>query len=104
LSDNVFFSLLCSIDVITVDSSTEEEKDGDCFSEEDWSVDGCELKSDELMNQVESDERLARFLQEEINGESHNSERDQEMLVRISMRRFLCLYLVCLVGTDKLLR
>ncbi|XP_078154609.1 uncharacterized protein LOC144549920 [Carex rostrata] len=70
-----------SPEVVIIDSSSEEEQDGDSFSEVDWSADESELKGEELMDQisqVESDQIFARCLEEEINGEFHDTEGEEE--------------------------
>ncbi|KAF3341623.1 hypothetical protein FCM35_KLT00261 [Carex littledalei] len=67
--------------VVIIDSSSEEELDGDSFSEENWSADESELKGVELMDQiaqVQSDQIFARCLEEEINGEFHDTEGEEE--------------------------
>ncbi|XP_078170040.1 uncharacterized protein LOC144564312 isoform X2 [Carex rostrata] len=70
-----------SPEVVIIDSSSEEEQDGDSFSEEDWSADESELKGEKLIDhtaQVESDQIFERCLEEEINGEFHDTEGEEE--------------------------
>lgn len=78
---DIFLLVQCSPEVVIIDSSSEEEQDGDSFSEEDWSADESELKGEKLIDhiaQVESDQIFARCLEEEINGEFHDTEGEEE--------------------------
>lgn len=73
-----------------VNSSGEEERERDSCSEEYWSVEEPKLNNEELadqsakITQVESDEILARRLQEQFNQEAQNFQvSDEEVFIPV---------------------
>lgn len=74
--------------ITVVNSCGEEERERDSCSEEYWSTEEPKLNNEELadqsakLSQVESDEILARRLQEQFNQESQNFQAsDEEVLL-----------------------
>jgi hypothetical protein len=74
--------------ITIVNSSDEEERERDSCSEEYWSVEEPKLNDEEVadqsakISQVESDEVLARRLQEQYNQEAQNFQvSDEEVLL-----------------------